>query len=286
MPLIKEIFKHTVDVLEQIYDRAESESIAEITISEILNYDHTQFILNFNNVFPDSLISIYESYLSRLKQSEPIQYILNKAWFCNLELYVDKNVLIPRQETELLVDYIANKLKKEANYKRLLDIGTGSGCISVALKKNLPNLEVFACDISEKAIEIAQKNAYNNSVEIDFFVQDIFGEFKFPYGEAVFDIIVSNPPYVLNSEKAQMHKNVLEYEPSLALFVDDNNAMKFYERISFLAQNLLSEKGFVVYEINEKFSNKVIEVNTKNGFYKNFLLKDLNNKHRIIVAFK
>lgn len=220
--------------------------------------------------------------LSELKLEKPIQHILGKAHFFGLEFSVNEHTLIPRPETEELVQWILDDFKVENNTKktiRILDIGTGSGCIPIALKKNLPNADVFAIDISKKALKVAKENAKSNEVEIQFVQADVLqlqdlnriGVNK----DSGFDIIVSNPPYVRNLEKEAMRKNVLNYEPDSALFVLDDNPLVFYDKIANLAKAHLKPSGKLYFEINQYLGKEMIELLQQKQFQNIELRKDI-----------
>ncbi|SVA25951.1 uncharacterized protein METZ01_LOCUS78805, partial [marine metagenome] len=188
--------------------------------------------------------------LDRLKKHEPIQYVLGKTKFCNLNFSVNESVLIPRPETEELVNII---LKNELGNKTVLDIGSGSGCIAISLAKHSPKAKVTALDICKDAIELSQRNAKENDVNLEFINADILN-YK---SDKKYDIIVSNPPYVLESEKKHMSKNVLDYEPELALFVKNDDPLQFYKAILDFSKNSLNKNGKIYFEINEKYKNEI-----------------------------
>jgi release factor glutamine methyltransferase len=233
----------------------------------------------------------WESVLSELKKEKPIQYILGETEFYGLPFLVNENTLIPRPETEELVEWIIKSTKYEiqSTKLRILDIGTGSGCIAISLAKNFPNAEVSAIDVSEKALATAKKNAEINKVEVDFINVDILkindlvelptSNFQLP---TQFDIIVSNPPYVRNLEKAEIKSNVLEYEPHLALFVEDTDALLFYRKIAQLAQQNLSENGKLFFEINQYLGKETVELLEDLGFKNIELKKDIYGNDRMI----
>jgi release factor glutamine methyltransferase len=206
----------------------------------------------------------------RINNNEPIQYVLNEAEFYGRLFWVDKNVLIPRPETELLVREVVDFVKE--NPARILDVGTGSGCIAVTLACELPNANVMATDVSSSAIDVAHKNSLTFNTYVEFFINDVLTE-ELP--EA--DVIVSNPPYVAKSELISMSKNVLDYEPHLALFVDDNDPLLFYRAI---AKNKVKA---IFVEINERFGSEVRAIFSENGF-KTEIIKDIDNKDRIVKA--
>lgn len=209
--------------------------------------------------------------LSELKLEKPIQHILGKAHFFGLDFIVNEHTLIPRPETEELVALILENIKYSSKSKnlRILDIGTGSGCIPIALKKALPDAKIFAIDISVEALKIARKNAENNNVSVEFVQADVLAldDLKlFGKEEIWFDIIVSNPPYVRNLEKAEMHKNVLEYEPDTALFVADDKPLIFYDKIANLAKAHLVKNGSLYFEINQYLGKEMMELMEEKDF--------------------
>lgn len=268
--------------LIKVYNEKEAKKLAEEYCKEKLGYNNTQFFLEKSNFLKKEQLKKLEKDKKNLIKAKPLQYILKKSYFYGLEFYVNKNVLIPRQETELLVDAIIKRNKGKENLM-ILDICSGSGCIGISLKKYFKDAKVFAIEISDKAIKIHKKNCKKNNVEIKIKKYNILSKDKFPFKEK-FDIIISNPPYVLESEKKYMHKNVLEYEPSLALYVKDNNPLIFYEKISNIAKNISVNKCELYYEINENFANEIIKINEKNDINSNIVLKDLNDKNRIIIG--
>jgi len=225
----------------------------------------------------------WEGVLVELKKQKPIQYILGETEFYGLPFLVNENVLIPRPETEELVELIISKNLTIQQSKNLtiLDIGTGSGCIPISLKKNLPNAKVYAIDVSEKALATAKKNAELNKVEINFILKNILETEDL---EQQFDIIVSNPPYVRNLEKAEINPNVLEYEPHLALFVEDNDALLFYRKITELAKKNLKPEGQLYFEINQYLGKETVALVESYGFKSVKLVKDIYSNDRMISA--
>ncbi|WP_203256985.1 peptide chain release factor N(5)-glutamine methyltransferase [Hyunsoonleella ulvae] len=223
--------------------------------------------------------------LELLKTEKPIQYILKEAEFFGLKFKVDENVLIPRPETEALVQWIINTVD-EGREINILDIGTGSGCIAISLKKTLPKANVYAIDVSESALEVAKGNALNNKVTLQFMKCDILDEkaWEHCFKDLKFDVIVSNPPYVRVLEKQLMQPNVLEYEPHLALFVEDDNALLFYEAISKFAKQALHQDGCLFFEINEYLGEETVGL-LEEFYFKNIILKqDIFGKDRMIKA--
>ncbi|WP_340073510.1 peptide chain release factor N(5)-glutamine methyltransferase [Leptobacterium sp. I13] len=226
--------------------------------------------------------------LACLKEEKPIQYILGKAHFYGLDFIVNNEVLIPRPETEELVKWIIEdvenkKLKIEKETIKILDIGTGSGCIAIALAKSLPETQIFALDISQKALEVAKKNTLLNDVTIKFIEANIL---EVDHLTEKFDVIVSNPPYVRITEKKEMKKNVAYYEPHQALFVTDNNPLIFYEKIAALSVDYLKNGGQLYFEINQYLGNEMISLLEEKGFVEIQLQKDLYGNNRMVSATK
>jgi release factor glutamine methyltransferase len=227
----------------------------------------------------------YEKFLkaiTRLKNYEPIQYIIGDTEFYGLVFKVNPSVLIPRPETEELVDWIIKDCEDDKKIN-ILDIGTGSGCIAISLAKNLPNAKVFALDVSNEALKTANQNAINNGVEVEFIEADIL---SYNSLDIQFDLIVSNPPYVRELEKQMMSANVLDHEPHLALFVEDDDALLFYRKITDVAADILKPNGQLFFEINESLGESTKQL-LDNSNYKNIeLKKDIFEKDRMIKAVK
>jgi len=227
---IKEYRSHFIQELTPVYDASEAESFFYLILEEKQQLKRIDLALNPDLIISNGEMAVWDSILASLKKEIPIQYLLGKTSFYGLDFEVNANVLIPRPETEELVDWI---IKEDLKIPRLqdikiLDIGTGSGCIAISLAKNIPNAQVFAIDVSENALATARKNAERNKVSVNFIQQNIL--VTEDLGQQ-FDIIVSNPPYVRNLEKEEIKKNVLEHEPHLALFVDDHDALVFIKRL-------------------------------------------------------
>ena len=225
------------------------------------------------------ILNQFEEITKRLIKNEPVQYILGFSWFAGMKLKVTPDVLIPRQETEELVDWIVKENKKQNPL--ILDLCTGSGCIALGLKKSIINSHVIAIDISEKALLVASENALTNLLEIEFFQSDILTTDLI---QTDIDIIVSNPPYVKASEVIEMKSNVIDYEPHLALFVSDDDPLIFYKRLAILAKNSLKKSGKIYLEINEKLSKETAELLELQGFHEIRVRKDLNDRFRMISA--
>ena len=315
---LKELKNHFQTELQSIYDKDEIDSFFFMVTEYFYNFKRIDVSLNPN--FEINNFSKWETIIANLKAEKPIQYILGEAWFYGLKFKVNENTLIPRPETEELVEWISDSLNfkvksqkvkieskkskvesqklRETNFQlptsnfQLLDIGTGTGCIPISVKKNIPEAEVFAIDISEKTLKIAQENAQINQTEINFLQADILKTNDLLSLRAEsrslskFDIIVSNPPYVRNLEKQEIKKNVLDYEPHLALFVEDNDALLFYKKIAELAQKSLKPDGLLFFEINQYFGKETVEMLENLGFKNIELRKDLKGNDRMIRCTK
>ena len=276
MEKVSNILSYFREELSAVADEREITSWYYISMEYLLVYNRSDCIINSNQVLNKSQLSKIKQIVAELKTHKPIQYIFGKTEFYGLKIKVNEHTLIPRPETEQLVDWILKE-----NFVVALDIGTGSGCIPIALAKHT-DAKVLAIDVSEDALLIAEENAKNNEVEIDFIHQDIL---QTNYLQKV-DLIVSNPPYVLESEKEKMQENVLDYEPELALFVEDKNPLIFYKKIASLAFNFLNKNGKLFFEINAKFGKETIEMLADIGFVNIELKKDMNDKDRMIKAIK
>ncbi|MBK6936975.1 MAG: peptide chain release factor N(5)-glutamine methyltransferase [Chitinophagaceae bacterium] len=281
---IKEAGRKCLDGLLGLYPKGEAEAITEIVLEYISKKKRNEIWLFATTQLSQNDELLFDSVLERLRHFEPVQYIINEAWFYAMPFYVDKHVLIPRPETEELVHWIiADRAKKEESPK-ILDIGSGSGCIPISLKKKLPFAEVWSCDISKEALKIAKRNATANQTEVNFLELDILDHKawdKLP----VFDIIVSNPPYVPESDKKKMQPNVLNFEPHLALFVSDRNPLTFYKAIADFALIHLSPNGCVYLEIHEYLGKEVTTLLMKQGFIIE-VKQDMQQKDRMLRCEK
>ena len=263
--------------LSSIYESDELNSIFYIISEEFLQISRSKILLADEIELDSKKQKLFLDALDRLKKNEPVQYVIGKTTFMDLEFNVNSNVLIPRPETEELVRLM---LKDELDGKEILDIGTGSGCIAISLAKNLPNAKVSALDISEEALRVARENAKINNVDINFINADIFDY----QTEKKYDAIVSNPPYVRESEKALMKSNVLKYEPELALYVSDDNALIYYNSILDFSKSNLDKNGKIYLEINENYKDQMSNL-LKNQFYNNVnFIKDINEKYRFCIT--
>jgi len=268
-----------ISELSSIYEMDELNSIFNLLSEDYLKIPRSKILLANEIDLNEPNQILFLSALERLKTHEPIQYVLGKTTFMDLEFKVNSSVLIPRPETEEMVRLM---LKEDLDGKEILDIGTGSGCIAISLAKNLPNAKITAIDISNAALEVAKENAKLNNLNIEFIHTDIFTY----QSDKKYDIIVSNPPYVLESEKSLMKQNVLDFEPELALFIDDSDPLKYYEFIMNFSKNYLNPNGQIYLEINQKFYNKLEIICEKYGYGSTIFMKDNYNKNRILILNK
>ena len=272
---------HIRQTLGQHYSSSEINGFIRIIFESVCGYSLTDLILYKNNILSDSLRKQIDKIVERIDQNEPIQYVLGRSLFCGISFSVTPDVLIPRPETEELVELITARHAGSA--PRILDIGTGSGCIAVSLAKKLPESRVEAWDISEKALQVARKNAQENQANVTFKQVDITRELP-PEAVQPYDIIVSNPPYVCLREKAEMERNVLDYEPHLALFVPDEDPLLFYRAILRAGKRLLAEGGFIYFEINRMFGHQTVSLLRQNGYEKTEIIQDLSGNDRMVAA--
>jgi release factor glutamine methyltransferase len=281
---IGDVIKFFRDELKDSYDNGEIETFIEYCFEEYLKIKRTEIKLLLNDTMSESDLLKFNFAVKDLKQNKPIQYILGKADFYGLKFKVNGYVLIPRPETEELVDLIV-KENQEASIKNqdlmVLDIGTGSGCIPISLKNHIPSAKIYALDVSEKALEVAKQNAEINNVEINFIEDDIL-KLSIINHHLTFHLIVSNPPYICISEKEFMHKNVLDHEPHLALFVEDNDPLLFYKVIADFALKQLKPLGKLYFEINQAYGTETQQMLKSKGFKNVKLIKDMNGKNRIL----
>jgi release factor glutamine methyltransferase len=280
---IKEYRTQFIEVLSPIYDIGEVESFFYLILEEKRELKRIDLALNPDLTFSVEEIQMWNSILVQLQQEIPIQYLLGKTNFYGLDFEVNSAVLIPRPETEELVEWIieTQNPKPKTQNPKILDIGTGSGCIAIALAKNIPNAQVFAIDVSAPALATAQKNAKINEVNVVFIEKNILETEDL---EQQFDSIISNPPYVRELEKKEIKKNVLDNEPHLALFVEDNDALLFYRKIAELAQKNLSKDGKLFFEINQYLGKEMVELLEKMNFKNIELRKDMYGNDRMIKA--
>jgi release factor glutamine methyltransferase len=270
--------------LYHLYDNREAANIADWVMENITGWKRIDRIINKQVPLSQPQTARLSVYTSQLMENTPVQYVLNESWFYGMKLWVNKDVLIPRPETEELVEWIVNDIKNSPNtQKNILDIGTGSGCIPLALKKTIPQLNVASCDISAAALKVAQKNAEDNNLSVRFLHLDFLNNLERDTLE-IYDIIVSNPPYIPDADKTNMDKNVLLHEPHLALFVPDNDALVFYKTLIDFSVKNLSADGCIYLEIHEQAATAVEALFQRNGFTKIFIKKDMQGKDRMVNA--
>ena len=280
MMLLREVKTVFLSELQAILPDEEIQSFFQLTVEHLFGYE--RFILALR---PDLAVSNDElkqlfGVLDRLKRNEPIQYILGVTEFMGYDIKVDARVLIPRPETEELVHWILETYaERKAEPLRILDIGTGSGCIAIALAHALPSARVFALDRSEDALEVARANAKSHQLDITFLSQDILAPFE---STESFDLIVSNPPYVRESEKKEMADNVLEFEPKQALYVPDAEPLLFYDAITRFARQRLAPEGHLFFEINQYLGQETESILLENGFESVVLKTDIFGNFRML----
>lgn len=274
---IQEFKKRFKKELLKAYQAPEISSFFNALLQDIANMTRLDLALNRESTLSLAQQKRFETALKRLQNHEPLQYIIGKAEFYGLSFKVDSRVLIPRPETEELVDWVYED-KSSYSYENILDIGTGSGCIAVTLAKKLPETEISAVDVSMEALQLARENAERNKAEVDFFWMDVLHPLKM---KRKFDIIVSNPPYVRQLEKKQMASNVLNYEPHLALFVEDDTPLLFYRKILEFAKQHLSKNGWVYFEVNEYLEKELISLFQEKKATYFYFKKDMYHKIRM-----
>lgn len=271
--------------LSELYPKTEIDTFLGLLIEEYLGLNRVDLVIKADFKIDESKLIILNKVLKRLQKEEPIQYIIGHTEFFGYPLIVNQNTLIPRPETEELVAWIIDEVRNNSNYSNkqisILDIGTGTGCIPISLAKELNYAVISAIDVSEKAIEIAKKNAIENQVNINFITKDILQTTNL---NTQFDIIISNPPYVRNVEKKEINNNVLENEPHLALFVEDNNALIFYDKIADLAKNHLNKNGCLFFEINQYLGQETSTLLKSKAFKNIELRKDIFKNDRMLKA--
>ena len=273
--------------LSSLYEEQEIESFFYIILEKLHGLKRIDLALNPQKVMDGAHLKQWKNIVTELKKQRPVQYILGETTFYGLSFLVNENTLIPRPETEELVELIIKSFESSVSGSglKILDIGAGSGCIAISLAKNIPNAAVFAIDVSEKALAVAKKNAEFNKVAIDFISTNILDVVTLSAVAGLdkqFDIIVSNPPYVRNLEKDEIKPNVLEYEPHLALFVDDIDPLLFYRKIAELAIKNLNPNGKLYFEINQYLGKETINLLEDFGFRNVELKKDIYGNDRMI----
>lgn len=276
---VKELIDTIIDNLQPLYDRREAAAIANLYVQSRTGLPNYEVALRKNESVSDSLLNLFREDIISLKRGVPVQHVLGEAEFYGLRFAVSPSVLIPRPETEELVQMVVNECSDQE--VRILDIGTGSGCIAISLAKLLPKASVFATDISSDALEIAKKNAAENGVGVTFTRHDILSG-TVPFMNTDFDIIVSNPPYVPFSDRSAMHVNVAEHDPETALFVPDNDIFVFYRAIAKTGINVLKDNGIIFVETYHLHQERLAEMFKNNGYSRVGQIEDLNGKQRFL----
>jgi release factor glutamine methyltransferase len=279
---LKDILNNYKETLQHIYDQQEISATFEIVIDAVSGLKKSQFTFQRDVDVNEEEAIEYNRILQKLANSEPLQYILAEAYFYGLKFNVNQNVLIPRPETEELVELALKNSKLLKDDCNILDIGTGSGCIAVTFKYHLKNANVSALDVNPAALEVAIQNAHQHQTTINFIEADIRS-----YDSAQrFDMIISNPPYITDKERSAMDRNVIDFEPHLALFVADENPLEFYIAIADFATKALNNTGLLLFEINANYGQETAEMLVSKDFKDIHILKDMQGKERFITARK
>ena len=293
--IVKQYRNYFNETLKTIYPITEIDSFFFLLLEEYLGFRRVDIVLKSDFKITQETLNLLQSATKQLEQEVPLQYVIGKTEFYGLPFVVNKHVLIPRPETEELVACVVSESSRvktfntstkqttETKQLKILDIGTGSGCIPISLKKQLPFAKISAIDISKEALTVAKKNAVLNNVDIHFILQDIL---KTVALDQHYDIIISNPPYVRESEKKELKNNVLKNEPHVALFVENDNPLIFYAKIAELAKKYLNKNGLLFFEINQYLGTETIDLVNKKGLKNIQLKKDMFGNDRIIVASK
>lgn len=283
---IKEIYRHYLQQLQKIYSLNEATIITDRVFESVAGIQRAT-IIKTPELVPDGTITVQlQNYLADLMSHKPLQYVLGEAWFYNMKLKVNEHVLIPRPETEelvkLVIDHYNLNLSKKQQPINIIDIGTGSGCIAIALKKNLPASKITAIDVSVEALAVSKENAVDQQVDIEFSAVNFLKEDEWQQLPA-FDIIVSNPPYIPQDEKEKLDKNVTAFEPHTALFVPTHSPTIFYEKIAAFGLQHLAPHGKIFVEIHEDFAMETAAV-FSSGYNEVEIINDLFGKQRMIIA--
>ena len=281
---IQQAYLQLLQQLSTLYDKRESGNIADLVTEKVAGLRKVDRIVYKDTIISPEQQNLISKITTQLLQHKPVQYAIEEAWFMGMKLWVNEQVLIPRPETEELVNWIIKDIQNNENKGVLiLDIGTGSGCIPIAIKRQIPQTSLTAIDISEGALQVAKMNSVTQNVLIDFQQLDLLDEATWQQ-LGHFDIIVSNPPYIRKSESLSMRKNVLNYEPHLALFVSDNDPLLFYKKIAAFGKTHLIHTGTIYVEINEELAQEVVTVFQKKGFSNVEIKKDMQGKDRMVSA--
>lgn len=275
--------QYIIQAIHSVYDEREASNIAVLLIEHFTGLSKMNQFLEKDSAWPEVLANPLEAAVNRLQKGEPIQYIMGKTWFYGLALKVNPHTLIPRPETEELVELVIQYLTTISTAcPRILEVGTGSGCISLAIASRMPNVIITAIDISKEALLVAEENAKQIQHNIQFKQLDFLNKSNWALLDH-FDIIISNPPYIKETESSTMHTNVLKYEPHTALFVRDNDPLIFYQTIETFSHTNLKKPGAIFVEINERLGKETKAVFEKN--YAVYLQKDMQGKDRMIAAY-
>ena len=275
--------QEAITALKLLYDDREATNIPDWVMEYITGKKRIDRLIDKQAVLSEDQISQLQSILAELATDKPVQYVLGKAWFAGINFFVNESVLIPRPETEELIFWTTEAIQNSKfKIQHLVDIGTGSGCIPISLKKKLPQIAITSVDVSGEALQVAKQNAETLNTDINFLQLDFLDESNWDR-LPVYDIIVSNPPYIKQSEKSSMLPNVLKYEPALALFVPDEDALLFYRKIAAFGQSHLSAHGMIFLEINETLGNEVVSLFETFG-YETELRKDMQGRDRMVKA--
>jgi len=266
-----------------IYEKAEASHISDWVLENVTGIKRTDRIASKGQVISPEQVTQIDHYVQRLLAHEPVQYVLREAWFCGLKFYVDKNVLVPRPETEELVEWIISDCRFPIVNLTVIDVGSGSGCIPIAIKRRLGKAEVWGCDVSPGALQVAKKNARTLGIDVNFIEMDFLNRDRWVH-LPTFDIIVSNPPYIPAAARKEMPANVLHYEPETALFVPDDDPLVFYRAIADFGKEYLKKNGAIYTEVNESLGEETAAMFHLNG-YKAEIKKDMQGKDRMIKAW-
>jgi release factor glutamine methyltransferase len=280
---MQQTIQYIKDSLSGIYLADELEVITYQLMSEVTGLTRTAILINKNTKISETHAQLIKRFVNELKNFKPLQYVVGKTEFFGLPFKVNEYTLIPRPETEELVEWIIDDYNAKVFPVTILDIGTGSGCIPVSLRKHLALARVDGCDISPDALKVAAENAQINQLDVNFFEIDILSS---PVMEQKWDVIVSNPPYIPMSDMSEMYANVLQYEPHVALFVADENPLIFYRAIALFALKHLQHEGSLYFEIHYKYGAEVLEMLRNSGFVNVQLRKDLSGNDRMVKAQK
>ncbi|MEO6455259.1 MAG: peptide chain release factor N(5)-glutamine methyltransferase [Ginsengibacter sp.] len=279
---IEQIFKDYTQQLQCIYDAREAAYITDWVFESVAGIKRLDRITNAKKELDSSITERLNNKLSGLLLHKPVQYVLEEAWFYKMKFFVNKNVLIPRPETEELIEWVVTQLKREKGKLKIIDIGTGCGCIAIALKKELPDADVLAIDVSAEALSVARQNALDLTSNIKFLQINFLDEAEW-HKLSSFDIIVSNPPYIPEKDKSKMKKNVVDYEPHLALFVKDDDPFIFYKKIAEFAQLHLKKDGLIYVEVHEEYAEMVKEIFNRH-LLTSIIKQDIYGRNRMILA--